>query len=641
MVDYGTTTSYDNHVVDSTLALQHTITLTGLTPLTTYHFQVVTSNADDLTVKYSDITFTTPEFSASSIADVGTITVMVADGNFNSDNSQAREAIATEYFKTHSDVDFLVNLSTFDYALPSAGAEGFYTPVKNDVAGIDQMNFNYTAQFGSAGKLQGTIDVGNIATLHTDLTGQQFNDKVRLLAHELMHRFGAYALFKSPEGFYLYDLLGKDNAHWSYLLDTGGSLMYGSGWKDNGNGTFTATEVRNSYSPLDLYLMGMIPKEQVPPMTLIQNIDVSKYQMPQLGTTISGTAKIVTITDIIAATGARSPDYTTSQKQFTIGFVLLSRAGDDTAKAVQTAEQLRSAFAGRLVELTRGKGSIADVAASIAVQVDSPSDNATITGPDVTVQGTIINSTGAETGVTVNGVPATITDNHYIANHVLLQQGSNSITITATDANGLTTTATKSITAQAGNYIRISSNIDSGTGPLNISLRLDGSFPISKPQISVHGPVGVQVQQDAQTGAYSATLPITGSYAITAAAQGPDGQTYTDSVTVTVVSRAQLEALLKGKWEGMKAKIAAGDVEGAILDFSSSAKNDYREAFTAAGTSLSLLNTYLKPIELIYSSSNRAKFRMMRQEAVMGQVEDVEYVIYFVKENGIWKLKKL
>jgi hypothetical protein len=92
--------------------------------------------------------------------------------------------------------------------------------------------------------------------------------------------------------------------------------MYGNGWKDNGNGTFTSTAKQSGYSPLDLYLMGMIPKEQVPPMLLIDNPAIDKTQLPHLGDTISGTAKTVTIDDIIADEGACVPDAASSQKKF-------------------------------------------------------------------------------------------------------------------------------------------------------------------------------------------------------------------------------------------------------------------------------------------------------------------------------------
>jgi hypothetical protein len=70
-----------------------------------------------------------------------------------------------------------------------------------------------------------------------------------------MNRFGASVMDKNPLGT---SLIGKNNSHWSYLLDTQGSLMCGNGWHNNGDGSFSSITIRNSYSPLDLYLMGMI-----------------------------------------------------------------------------------------------------------------------------------------------------------------------------------------------------------------------------------------------------------------------------------------------------------------------------------------------------------------------------------------------
>jgi len=152
-----------------------------------------------------------------------------------------------------------------------------------------------------------------------------------------MHRWGAYAHFRKTGGTTSTALLGKDGSHWSYLLDTQGSFMYGNGWKDNG-GTFTSTAAQSAYSSLDLYLMGMIPKEQVSPMLLIDNTAIDKTQLPQLGATITGTATTVTIDDIITAEGQRIPNSTNSQKEFKIGYVLLTQQGGSVADYVTAIE---------------------------------------------------------------------------------------------------------------------------------------------------------------------------------------------------------------------------------------------------------------------------------------------------------------
>lgn len=63
--------------------------------------------------------------------------------------------------------------------------------------------------------LQGTIDMGEVSVL-------------------------AAVRFKNVDGSMNSSLLGKDAAHWSYLLDSKGSLMYGNGWKANSDGTLTS-----------------------------------------------------------------------------------------------------------------------------------------------------------------------------------------------------------------------------------------------------------------------------------------------------------------------------------------------------------------------------------------------------------------
>lgn len=646
-VQYGETSAYGSSTINTALTTQHTITVGNLTPETTYHYRVASTNGQGVAMHSDDLTFTTPRFSASNLGDVGNVTAMEITGNFDGENPDGsqndlpRKAVAAEYFKTHPDKDFLIFFSSFDYTMPEGEVKGFYTEVKNDTQGINRTILDNSAQYGSAGMLQGTIDMGNITQLASNPYGPKLEEVLTTLGHELGHRWLAAVRFKNPDGTLNTALIGRDDAHWSYLLDSKGSLMYGNGWKENGDGTFTSTSVRYSYSPLDLYLMGMIPKEQVPPMLLIDNPAIDKTKLPELGATITGTVKTVTINDIIAASGERIPSAATSPKSFNIGFVLLTRPGDNTAVATQAVETVRKAFAGRFAELTQGKGSVGNVAPSLEIVVDGPADGATVTGPDLTVSGSFINTTGVETGIIVNGIPATVNGNRFIANHVPLQQGNNSITITATDANGLTATASRSVTAQAGNYIRITSNIESGTSPLNISLRLDSSFSIANPQLSVTGPVSFQFAAGNSAGEYTASLTAEGAYTFAVSAIGPDGQSYAGSITIIVLKRQALETLLLAKWESMKQKLASGDVEGAVVNFVGYNRTKYRDAFVLAGSALPAIAAQLFPIELVQVDSERAKFRMMRNENVMGQQEEIEYVIYFIKENGIWKLRKL
>ena len=640
-IDYGETTGYGSSVTSADLTTNHSLVLTGLKPNTTYHY-IVSSHTSGVSTTSTDNTFTTPDFIAATMADIGNSAVIEVSGNYDANNTDGslnvvtRQKVAQEYFKTHGDtMDFLVMVSTFDYAIPDADSEGFYTPVKNDTLGINQNVFDNSAQYGSQNKLQGTIDIGNISELALNPYGELLNQTLTALGHEIMHRFGAYVRYKKTNNSLSMDLLGQDNAHWSYLFDSQGSLMYGNGWQDNGDGSFTSTEKQNSYCPLDLYLMGMIPKEQVPPMLLINNPAIDATQFPFLGATVNGTATTVTINDIIAAEGERVPSATTSPKQFNIGYILLVRHEDSIGQAAQALDIVRKGFAGRFTELTQGIGSIANVPASLEVVIDTPADNTLITGTSVQVAGTVINTTGVETGVIVNGVPAAVSGTHFMANAVDLQQGTNTITVTATDINGLTSTATRTVTAQSGNYIRLIPNIDSGTAPLNVTCTVNGSFSINNSQLFYTGPVDIYLTGTPTVTSYPLQFPQEGVYTLTVNVTGPDGLTYQDTVTVTVLPKLTMDRFFRKKWNILTSSLIRNDTVTALGTILTTARPNYQTMFSALSGQFPFVVSTQQAFNLVSVAGKRAKFELLTQES--GSL--YSYDVIFTKEsNGLWAI---
>lgn len=304
------------------------------------------------------------EFNARHLGDYGNVTVMeVSGGSYDANsadgsvNAIPRQAIAKEFYRLHKDeYDFIVIFTNFDFNMPEATVLGFYVGVKNDITGVGQKLYDYSSFYGSAGKLQGTIDMGNLATRISNPLDAGFEDTLKLLSHELQHRWGAYVRFKDADGTLSTALLGKDGAHWSFKLDSKASLMYGHQWRDNGDGTFTAVGARNTLSPLDLYLMGMIDKSKVPPMLLIENPSIDPLKVPEPGTTITGTARYVTIEDIIAAEGERVPAFKDAPKQFRMAFVYAVAPGSLKQEEVAGIEHIRNGFLTRYSILTDGKG---------------------------------------------------------------------------------------------------------------------------------------------------------------------------------------------------------------------------------------------------------------------------------------------
>jgi hypothetical protein len=644
LVEYGETTTYGNAKSDLNLTTSHSLSLNGLRADTTYHFRVSSKTAEGLSASSGDYTFTTSKFQTTFLGDFGDVAVMEMQGNYDANNPEGtmnylpRQEIAREFIKRHSDdYDFMIIFSNFDFAMPQAEAKAFYLEVKNDVQGIGKAVFDDSALYGSSGKLQGMIDMGNISKKVSDPSEPGFEDTLTTLAHEQMHRWGAGVKFRGPGGNVSTALLGRDGAHWSYLLDSDASVMYGNDWQDNKDGTFTSTGKEGYYSALDLYLAGFYGKSQVPPMLLIDNPAIDPVRLPEVGTTISGTARYITIDDIIAAEGNRVPDVSTSQKTFKTAFILITAPNTFTGSELSGLENIRSGWAGRFAQLTGGNGSIADVAPNISIAVSTPSDGASITGPDVNVRGVVTNTTGKETGVTVNGIVADVYGNQFIANHVPLMEGANTLTVTATDTAGTTPSTSILVNAVAGDYIRLSSNIDSGIAPLEVTLRIDGSFSIDNSDMSVSGPAAIELIDNPAPDEYRIRITTEGIYYFSANVKGPDGQTYHDTIGITLMNREQLDRLLKAKWEGMKVAMSEKNVEKAMALFLGSSQERYRYIYTNLLDLLPTIAADMRPIEMIYEEDGVAEYRIRKTETV----GEVTYYIYFVlDEKGTWKIQQ-
>jgi hypothetical protein len=132
-----------------------------------------------------------------------------------------------------------------------------------------------------------------------------------------------------------------------------------------------------------------------------------------------------------------------------------------------------------------------------------------------------------------------------------------------------------------------------------------------------------------------------GIYYFTATTTNQDGDTYTDTIAITVLNRAQIDTLLKSKWEGMKIALTAGNVEGAVGYFASYSQERYRQVYAALGSELQTIAQNMQQIQLIYVRERIAKYRIRRDEAVNGQTMTMTYYIYFVKdEKGFWRIDK-
>ncbi len=323
------------------------------------------------------------DFSARALGDYNQVAVIEVAGNFDAQdpsgqiNSEPRRVLAREFYRTHGDdYDYLVIFTNFDVRMPSLQARAFFTPTRNNVLGIGLPLYDHTPAYSADGgplvRLEGTIDMGNLAGHVLEPADPRFETTLRILTHEMLHRWGAYVRF-SDAGSASEGLLGLDRAHWSFLLDSQGSTLYGNRWQDNGDGTYTALTPESAhpgelfgrlFNPFELYLMGFTGAEKVPPLKLIDAPGIGAAQLPAPGVTIPGILRTVSIDDIIAIEGPRIPPAAETRKELRMGFVLAVAPGSFVTDAADTVSQiaalgtLRSAWEERFAILTDGHGSM-------------------------------------------------------------------------------------------------------------------------------------------------------------------------------------------------------------------------------------------------------------------------------------------
>lgn len=320
-------------------------------------------------------------FEARSLGDFDNVAVMEVTGNYDvidgygRTNLEPRRTIAKEFYRTHSDdYDFLVIFTNFDIRMLSPQTRAVFLPAKNDVRGIGLELYNYTSGYTPTGyrlaSLQGTIDMGNVAGHVLEPVEPEFDDTLQILTHEMMHRWGAYVKYLD-NGVSSEALLGSGGVHWSFLLDAEGSSLYGNNWRDNGDGTFTTLAPEQGHdgqvigriiNPLERYLMGLADKSQVPPLLLIDAPGIDPEQLPEIGVTVPGTVKSISIDDIIAAMGERIPSYADSRKTFRMAFIHAVTPGtwsEDDARdrdVLASISRLRTEWEQRFSILTDGAG---------------------------------------------------------------------------------------------------------------------------------------------------------------------------------------------------------------------------------------------------------------------------------------------
>ena len=323
-----------------------------------------------------------------------------------------------------------------DYTPAGTASSGLYAPIRNDTRGIGVRDprggpterFDDNPSVGTAFPIAGLVAINSI---NYYLSASLRREGETLCLQEFAHRFGTYLRVppvptaSADAGTTGEDagaalspgvLLGRQSAHWSYFMNSGGSAMEGNAWEEVSPGVFRTGPPVNRFSPLDLYVMGLLPPTEVPPFWVIAEPDVGgaldARSMPPVASsppersgravTVRGRRVTYTIDDVIRANGPRIPGPSdqdaggTSESEYRVIWVLLAtpervtdrvaagfdQAVDSCSTLFNTATGGRARLVARVMPGGADAGADGGADASADATVDASADATVDAGVD-------------------------------------------------------------------------------------------------------------------------------------------------------------------------------------------------------------------------------------------------------------------
>ena len=300
--------------------------------------------------------FTPVDFAAAA----GQAGVSLAESLRSSDGLDL-VAVARKFYRDHPDeYDGLVVFT--NRRLVETGVFAFEQTVQNDVTGIGAAAVDRSGDYGSGGRLHSVAMMDSL-TKYPDDPFRVFlgaDSGLAVLAHEVGHRWLTQATFQD-DARVSRELLGRDEVHWSFFVDTDGSHLEGNDIVDEGGGRFRTVAAGVRYSPVDQYLMGLRDAAEVAPFFFVRNplgTGSDAGSDPEVGVSFTGTRKDVALADLVAAMGRREPAFGTSPRTIRQAFVYVAVGAAPAAADIEKLERIRAAWEPFFAASTEGRGAV-------------------------------------------------------------------------------------------------------------------------------------------------------------------------------------------------------------------------------------------------------------------------------------------
>jgi hypothetical protein len=276
---------------------------------------------------------------------------------------------------------------------------------------------------------------------------------------------------------------------------------------------------------------------------------------------------------------------------------------------------------------------------SLKIEITSPTNGATINQLRTIVQGRIYNYVG-EVGVTLNGYLAEVQGSDF-AVIVPLQVGQNILTAAATSADGFQSQTSVTInTDSQEEVIRLTAIPSSGildptTNTLSVTFEAEAYLenPVSSYSWDSNGDGVAEI-----TGVDSSVTweyPLPGLYFPRVIVTDNQGNAYTETTLVNVLSREEMDVLLRSRWEGMKGTLSQGNITETLNYFVKDSREEYQDIFELLGPQLPTLVSAMREINMVEIGGNMAEYYIKRFQRGV----DISYFIYFMKDgDGLWRI---
>jgi hypothetical protein len=281
-------------------------------------------------------------------------------------------------------------------------------------------------------------------------------------------------------------------------------------------------------------------------------------------------------------------------------------------------------------------GRLLSIESAPGVVITEPAPGIVVSTTKVRVRGQVQGP--ANTGVTVNGVPAMILNGEFIVDAVPLEAGANELTAVATTRSGNTASHSVSVNREGTPpALELDASPQSGIAPLEVTLEYAFGSTTAIQSLSVDfdgdGTIDLTTTNPQEALQYTYTAP--GLYLARVSLTDAQSVVHTAATAIVVYDAATMDVLFTSLWSDMNTALTVGDVPTALTFLTTGARVKYEPVFTVLLPHMVEILASYSPLQRVSLSGDIGEYAINR--AINGQ--DWIFLIYFLTdENGAWRL---